>query len=86
MVVNKVDVICEHKSDGSVIPLRFQIVDEDGVYQRFTVKGYKLMKKSWCFQYSRWAIYSKRYGRVRVPDRGAWRKERCAAILLRESG
>ena len=42
MVINKVDVICEHKSDGSIIPLRFQILDEDGAYQRFTIKGYKL--------------------------------------------
>ena len=49
MVVNKVDVICEHKSDGAIIPLRFQIVDEDGVYQRFTVKGYKLMKNHGAF-------------------------------------
>ncbi len=42
MVINKVDVICEHKSDGSIIPLRFQILDEDGAYQRFNIKGYKL--------------------------------------------
>ncbi len=42
MVINKVDVICEHKSDGSIIPIRFQILDEDGSYQRFTVKGYRL--------------------------------------------
>ena len=32
MVINKVDVICEHKSDGSIIPLRFKILDEDGAY------------------------------------------------------
>jgi len=42
MVINKVDVICEHKSDGSIIPIRFQILDEDGTYQRFNIKGYRI--------------------------------------------
>ena len=41
MLINNVDVICEHKSDGTIIPMRFQIVDEDGAYQRFTIKGYR---------------------------------------------
>ena len=38
--INNVDVICEHKSDGTIIPMHFQIIDEDGTYQRFTIKGY----------------------------------------------
>ena len=42
MVINKVDVICEHKSDGTIVPIKFQILDEDGVYQRFTIKNYRL--------------------------------------------
>lgn len=29
------------KADKSIIPLRFRIMDEDGEYQQYTVKGYK---------------------------------------------
>lgn len=36
-----VDVICQHKTDGTIIPLRIRIKDEDGVYQEFNVKGYR---------------------------------------------
>ncbi len=35
------DVICEHKSDGTIIPLRFRVMDEDGEYQTFNVKGFR---------------------------------------------
>lgn len=44
-IINKVDVICEHKSDGTIIPLRFQLADEDGIHQRYTIKGYKVLEK-----------------------------------------
>ncbi|MBE5832261.1 MAG: hypothetical protein E7306_11055 [Butyrivibrio sp.] len=40
-VINEVDVICEHKSDGSIIPLRLRFMNEDGVYNVFTIKGYR---------------------------------------------
>lgn len=36
-----VDVICQHKTDGTIIPLRIRIKDEDGIYQEFNIKGYK---------------------------------------------
>ena len=35
------DVICQHKADGSIIPLRIRLQDEDGAYQIYQVKGYK---------------------------------------------
>lgn len=35
------DVICQHKADGTIIPLRIRIKDEDGIYQEFNIKGYK---------------------------------------------
>lgn len=37
----KIDLICQHCKDGSIIPLRFRVDDEDGVQQEFTIKGYK---------------------------------------------
>ena len=40
-VIDNVDVICEHKSDGSVIPMRFRIVNDDGVFEAYTIKGYR---------------------------------------------
>ena len=40
-VIDKVDVICEHKADGSLIPMRFRLVNDDGVYEAYTIKGYR---------------------------------------------
>ncbi len=40
-VINDVDVICEHKSDGDVIPLKFRIMNDDGVFEAYTIKGYR---------------------------------------------
>ena len=33
-IINEVDVICEHKADGSVIPLKFRFMNEDGEYDK----------------------------------------------------
>ncbi len=35
------DVICEHKTDASIIPLRFKIMNEQGEHQIFNVKRYR---------------------------------------------
>ena len=35
------DVICQHKTDGTIIPLRIRVKDEDGIYQEFNVKSYR---------------------------------------------
>nr|WP_297704043.1 hypothetical protein [uncultured Butyrivibrio sp.] len=48
-VIDKVDVICEHKSDGSVIPMRFRIMNEDGVYEAYTIKGYRELYRKDCY-------------------------------------
>ncbi len=40
-IIEKLDVICEHKADGSVIPLRFRIMNDDGEYEAYTIKGYR---------------------------------------------
>ena len=36
-----IDVICQHSSDGTMIPLRLRIQDEEGEFHAYTVKGYK---------------------------------------------
>lgn len=40
-VDRKVDVICQHKSDGSIIPLKVRIQDDDGEFQIYVIKSYK---------------------------------------------
>ncbi|MBE5842093.1 hypothetical protein SAMN02910275_00114 [Butyrivibrio sp. INlla18] len=40
-VIDKVDVICEHKADGNIIPMRFRLMNDDGVYEAYTIKGYR---------------------------------------------
>lgn len=37
---NVIDVICQHTRDGSIIPLRIRMLDEDGQFQTFTIKSY----------------------------------------------
>lgn len=44
-IIDEVDVICEHKSDGSIIPLRLRFMDDDGEYQTYSVKGYRMADK-----------------------------------------
>ena len=36
-----IDVICQHKQDGNIIPLKIRLQDEDGEYQAFVVKSYR---------------------------------------------
>ena len=37
------DVICQHKTDGTIIPLKIRIAGEDGEYQIFKIKSYKVL-------------------------------------------
>ena len=37
----KLDVICEHKADGEIIPLRIRIRNEEGEYLAFSVREYR---------------------------------------------
>ncbi len=36
-----VDVICQHSRDGSLTPIKIRVVDEDGVFQEYKIKGYR---------------------------------------------
>ncbi|MCR5272148.1 MAG: hypothetical protein K6E13_04095 [Lachnospiraceae bacterium] len=40
---NFITVICQHNPDGSVIPRRIKILDEDGEYQTYTIHAYKVL-------------------------------------------
>lgn len=35
------DVICQFKKDGTIIPLKIRLQDEDGEYQSYMVKSYR---------------------------------------------
>lgn len=37
----KIDVICQHSRDGTIIPMRIRVKDEDGANQEYTIKGYR---------------------------------------------
>ena len=40
--VNKnIDMICQHKADGTIIPIRIRMLDEDGAYQEYKIHAYK---------------------------------------------
>ena len=40
-VIDAVDVICQHKYNGEIIPIRFRLMNEDGEYENYTIKGYR---------------------------------------------
>ncbi len=37
----KVDVICQNSVDGTLIPIKVRMIDEDGITQQFVIKSYK---------------------------------------------
>ena len=36
-----VEMICQHKADGSIIPIKIRMLDDDGAYQEFRIRAYK---------------------------------------------
>lgn len=36
-----VDVICLHEKDGTMVPLRIRVEDEEGMHQAYSIKGYR---------------------------------------------
>jgi hypothetical protein len=36
-----IDMICQHNADGTIIPLKIRMLDDDGAYQEYKVKAYK---------------------------------------------
>lgn len=37
----KIDLICQHSMDGTIIPIKFRVKDEDDEMREFMVKGYR---------------------------------------------
>ena len=35
------DVICQHRRDGTIIPIKIRIMDDDGEYQAYQIQAYK---------------------------------------------
>ena len=42
-IIDKIDVICQHKADGTIIPLRFRLMNEDGEYETHNISSYRLV-------------------------------------------
>ncbi len=36
-----IDMICQHKADGTIIPIRIRMLDDDGAYQEYKIRAYK---------------------------------------------
>ena len=36
-----IDVICMHSRDREIVPIRIRVMDEEGLYQSFTIKEYR---------------------------------------------
>lgn len=41
-----VDVICQHTKTGDIIPMRVRVTDEDGIYQAYNIKQYRMVDKN----------------------------------------
>lgn len=41
----KVAVICQHNVDGTMIPIKFKIEDEDQIMQTYLIKGYRVVSE-----------------------------------------
>ncbi len=44
-IIEEVDVICQHKSNGSILPLRILFKNDDGEYETYTFKGFREAEK-----------------------------------------
>ena len=38
---NPIDVICQHSRDGTIVPLKIRVLDEDGEYQAYSIQGFR---------------------------------------------
>ena len=41
-----VDVICQHSRDGTTIPMKVRVMDDDGQLQSYAIKGFKDLSHS----------------------------------------
>ena len=38
-----IDVICQPSRDGKITPMKIRVIDEDGEYQEYKIKGYNII-------------------------------------------
>lgn len=43
VIDRKIDVICQHASSGQIIPLKIRMIDDDGEWQVYKIKSYKIL-------------------------------------------
>ena len=36
-----IDMICQHKADGTIIPIKIRMTDDDGACQEYRIRSYK---------------------------------------------
>lgn len=41
----KLDIICQHKLNGEIIPIKIRLTDEDGEMHTYLVKAYKVIER-----------------------------------------
>jgi len=46
---DNIDVICEMKGDGTIVPLRLKFADDDGAVHEYTIKGYRVLSNAELF-------------------------------------
>ena len=39
-----IDMICRHNADGSIVPMKIRMLDDDGAYQEYKIKAYRDMR------------------------------------------
>ena len=42
-VDNTVDMICQHTKEGTIIPLKIRLIDEDGERQQYNIRRYRIL-------------------------------------------
>ena len=41
-----IDVICQLSRDGKITPMKIRVIDEDGEYQEYKIKGYNIIMRN----------------------------------------
>lgn len=41
-----IDVICQPSRDGKITPMKIRVIDEDGEYQEYKIKGYNIIMRN----------------------------------------
>ncbi len=43
-------MICRHNADGTIMPIRFRLADDDGLMQEYKVKSYRNLSHKGAFE------------------------------------